>query len=155
MEKQSNKTTKRIAIVVDDEKRNQLIEWSYFNKTLLKPHNIIANDEIALILSGTLTVPVTSLPHGNFGGYRQLATMIGNNEIDLLICMASADKGTNFRTNIIDLVFLATEKNVMVASNEATANVILESLKPEPGAEPMAPGPQSLYPDYVSGNLQR
>ena len=152
MNKQLNKTPKTIAIVVDDEKRNRLIEWSYFNKALLRQHNIVANDEIALILNGTLTVPVTSLPHGNFGGYRQLATMIENNEIDFLICMGSTDKGNNFQTGITDLISLATEHDIMVSSNAATANVILESLdmqQPEPAN---IAGSQSIQYNYSNPN---
>jgi methylglyoxal synthase len=152
MNKQLNKTPRTIAIVVDDEKRNRLIEWSYFNKALLRQHNIVANDEIALMLTGTLTVPVTSLPKGTFGGYRQLATMIENKEIDFLICMGSTDRKNNFQTGITDLIALATEHDIMVSSNAATAKVILESLdmhQPEAGN---IPGKQPVQYDYSNPN---
>ena len=151
MNKQSNKTPKTIAIVVDDEKRNRLIEWSYFNKALLRQHNIIANDEIALILTGTLTVPVTSLPSGTFGGYRQLATMIENKQIDFLICMGSTDRGNNFQTGITDLISLATEHDIMVSSNATTAKVILESLDMQQ-AEPAYAGSQSSQYNFSNPN---
>jgi methylglyoxal synthase len=152
MNKQLNKTPKTIAIVVDDEKRNRLIEWSYFNKALLRQHNIVANDEIALILTGTLTVPVTSLPKGNFGGYRQLATMIENKEIDFLICMGSTEKGNNFQTGITDLLSLATEQNIMVSSNAATAEVILESLDMQQREPANIPGAHSIQYNYSNPN---
>jgi methylglyoxal synthase len=152
MKQQLNRTPKTVAIVVDDEKRNKLIEWSYFNKALLRQHNIVANDEIALILTGTLTVPVTSLPHGTFGGYRQLATMIENKEIDLLICMGSTDKGNNFQTGITDLISLATEHDIMVSSNATTAKVILESLNMQVSEPAYVPGPQSFHQNYSNPN---
>lgn len=145
MKQQLNRIPKTVAIVVDDENRNKLIEWSYFNKALLRQHNIVANDDIALILTGTLTVPVTSLPHGTFGGYRQLATMIENKEIDFLICMGSTDRGNNFQTGITDLIALATEQDIMVASNATTANVILASLDMQDTEPELIAGPQS-YP---------
>ncbi|HTE25578.1 hypothetical protein [Flavitalea sp.] len=152
MNKQLNKTPKTIAIVVDDENRNRLIEWSYFNKALLRQHNIVANDEIALILTGTLTVPVTSLPHGTFGGYRQLATMIENKEIDFLICMGSTERGNNFQTGITDLISLATKHDIMVSSNAATAKVILESLDMQQAEPAYIPGSQSVQYNYSNPN---
>lgn len=152
MNKQLNKTPKTIAIVVDDEKRNNLIEWSYFKKNLLRQHNIVANDEIALILTGTLTVPVTSLPHGTFGGYRQLATMIENKEIDLLICMGATDKGNNYQTGITDLISTATRHDIMVASNAATANVILDSLNMNQADRVFVTDHQPFHPNYSSSN---
>ena len=152
MNKDLNRTPKTIAIVVDDEKRNKLVEWSYFNKALLRQHNIVANDEIALILAGTLTVPVTSLPHGSFGGYRQLATMIENGEIDLLICMGSTDKGNNFQTGITDLISLATEQDIMVSSNAATAKVILESINMQSTEPVYHPGPQAFHHNFSNPN---
>jgi methylglyoxal synthase len=128
MHNQNNNPVKKIAIVVDDSKRNKLVEWSYLNKELLRHHHIIAADETALILSGTLTAPVTSIPRGTQGGYRQLANMLSNQEIDLLICLGSPEKTNNFQTGISDLIALAVEKEIMLACNEATANILLISL---------------------------
>lgn len=152
MKQQLNKTPKTVAIVVDDENRNKLIEWSYFNKGLLRQHNIVANDEIALLLTGTLTVPVTSLPHGNFGGYRQLATMIENKEIDLLICMGSTEKGNNFQTGITDLIALATDHDIMVSSNATTAKVILDYLNLQLVEPALISGPLSCHQNYSNPN---
>jgi methylglyoxal synthase len=117
-----------IAIVVDDDKKHKLIEWSYFNRELLRPHTIIANDEIALILHGTLNAPVQSLPHRNYGGYRELATMLEGGRIDLLICIGTLATSNGFQVCVGDLVAIASANNIMVASNEATADVILRSM---------------------------
>jgi methylglyoxal synthase len=119
---------KRIAIVSYDDNRGNLIEWSYFNREKLRVHHIIANDGVAEVLTGTLTVPVTTLPARTLGGYSQLLKMIGDNEIDILICLGNSLQEKHLLTGISDLCFLATRKGIIVAGNEATADFVIDSL---------------------------
>jgi len=119
---------KRIAIVSYDDNRSNLIEWSYFNREKLRVHYIIANDSTAEVLLGTLTVPVTTLPAQSLGGYSQLLKMIGDDEIDILICIGDSLKEKHLLTGIGDLCAFATRKGIIVASNEATAEFVISSL---------------------------
>ena len=119
---------KRIAIVSYDDNRGNLIEWSYFNREKLRVHHIIANDGIAEVLAGTLTVPVTNLPARTLGGYSQLLKMIADNEIDILICVGNSLHEKHLLTGVGDLCSLATRQGIIVAGNEATADFVINSL---------------------------
>ena len=74
--------TKRIAIAATDNKRADLIEWSYFNKDLLVQHLLTAVGETGLVLEGTLNISVNKLFTADTGGYQQLAGLIENGKIE-------------------------------------------------------------------------
>ena len=52
---------KRIAIVATDNKRADLIEWSYFNKDILTQHQLTAVGETGIVLEGTLNITIHKL----------------------------------------------------------------------------------------------
>ena len=82
------KAAKRIAIVADDNKRTELIEWSYFNKEILEQHELTAISETAEVLEGTLKSPVKKLFTRDTGGYEELAELMEANKIDILFFFA-------------------------------------------------------------------
>ena len=61
-------TVKRVAFVASIDKTKDLIEWSYYNKTILAAHEIIATGQIAYLLEGTIHQPVTRLANDGEGG---------------------------------------------------------------------------------------
>jgi methylglyoxal synthase len=46
---------KRIAIVADDARKNDLIEWSFHHREVLKRHQLIAAAYTADVLEGTVS----------------------------------------------------------------------------------------------------
>jgi methylglyoxal synthase len=118
--------TKNIAVVVYDNNRSNLIEWTYFNRENLRWHRIIANDATAAIVGGTLNIPVVALPEDRFGSYNQISEMIGNGSVDMLICIGDP---TNTNTGIEALIRLATINQVIVASSQSTANFLLSLIQ--------------------------
>ena len=80
----NSSTIKRIAVVASADKRKELIEWAYDNKQMLAGHALIATSFAADILEGTVNTTVLKLSADNLGGYNQLATMMQNNEVDVI-----------------------------------------------------------------------
>ena len=76
---------KRIAFVANDNNRKSLIEWSYYNQEILKNHELIATGVMADILEGTVGVPVTKLQNSASAANHQLAAMIADQQIDILL----------------------------------------------------------------------
>jgi methylglyoxal synthase len=118
---------KRIAIVVDESKRTNLIEWSYFNKEILSQHQIIAYESTGRLLKGTLDKHINILPGTDGDGNQQLAQMIMNENIDILILLNDAGKVKN-GLGMSDLLGIAREKNIIVACNQATSDMVITSL---------------------------
>lgn len=120
-------TTKRIAFVVHADKKNELIEWSYFNKSLLAQHEIIASGEAANILEGTLNTPVQTYITGPYNGYQDLGELIAEGNIDALILFGHVDETQLQANGIKALIETALDANVIIALNTVTADFILQS----------------------------
>ena len=125
----TSKKIKKIAIVVDDNKRTDLIEWSYFNKDILCQHEIIANEITADLLKGTLNIPITTLLTGTADGHRELANLLERKAIEILIFFGNPAKADIHQTGISDLLVLAGDQNILTACNRITADLIIGSLE--------------------------
>jgi methylglyoxal synthase len=117
---------KHIAIIALDSKKTELIEWSYFNKSLLIPHQVLALGISANILEGTLNKKVATSETGRLSEYRELCNLISNEKIDAVIIFGEAEEILEGKD--ISLVLeAAIEHNVVVATNRATADFIIHS----------------------------
>jgi len=129
MNKQINTpAAKRIAVVAGNNKRKDLVEWSYFNNDILNQHRLTAIDETADVLEGTLNGPVNRLFTRDTGGYQQLATLIENGKIDILFFFADPSMNNDKDTDLKKVLLVAAKKNIMVACNEATTELVMTSV---------------------------
>ena len=127
MNKRIMKPSKNIAFVVNESKKSELIEWSYFNKELLLPHEIIATGAAGNILEGTLNKKINKLLSGPLGGYGQLAEMVTDGKIDAVIFFGTSGEA-QARTNELDnLIETALLNNIIVAGNRTSADFVLTS----------------------------
>ena len=118
---------KKIAIVVDESKRTSLIEWSYFNREILSQHQIISNETTAGLLKGTLNKQIYTLAGTDGDGNRELAQMMMKGSVDILILLIDGGK-SKIGFGMIDLLAIAREKNIIMACNQATADLVVTSL---------------------------
>jgi methylglyoxal synthase len=119
--------TKRIAIAATDNKRADLIEWSYFNKDILTKHQLTAIGETGIVLEGTLNITVNKLFTADTGGYQQLASLIENGNIDMLFFFAEPDSSIEKDLDLKNLLVVAAKHNVIVASNKVTTEMVMAS----------------------------
>jgi len=120
---------KRIAIVAYDNNQKHLIEWSFFNRHVLQQQALTALGADARLLQGTLGIHVTALPAPEVSGYQELAKLIREEKIDVMIFMGDASDLNSSDTGIKELLHLAIEHNITIAANSITAGIILESLR--------------------------
>ena len=123
MDARTMKKTKTIAFIVSENKKSELIEWSYFNRDILSKHEIIAMGAAIQILEGTLNRRVNKLISGPFGGLKMMSDLISEGKIDTLIFFSSADSQRDFET----LLQSATQNNILTAFNKSTADFIVNS----------------------------
>jgi methylglyoxal synthase len=122
------KTQKRIVIVADNNKKTDLIQWSYQHRPVLQPHYIIATGPSADLLQGTLNTPVTKLPCISLGGYHELSQMIEEKSVDIIFFFGELREEHAYDTGIEALLPAASEQEIVVACNQATADVIVSAL---------------------------
>lgn len=124
----NDRAAKRIAVVAGNNKRTDLIEWSYFNKHILEQHELTAISETADILEGTMNIPVNKLFTRDTGGYQQLADLIEKDKIDILFFFAEPDVAKEKDTDLKKLLVVAANKNIIVACNEVMRNLVMTSV---------------------------
>jgi methylglyoxal synthase len=120
------KKIKNIAIITFDSKKTDLIEWSYFNKNILINHTVTAIGSAENILEGTLNKNINYIQPGSFGGYRQLAQLIGENKIDAVIVFGEAVEIAGNK-NLRAVLEMALQHNILVALNRTTADFVVHS----------------------------
>jgi methylglyoxal synthase len=122
------KNIKRVAIVAYADTRKDLIEWSYSNKNVLKNHIIISTARTASILEGTLNTPVLNLDHGKTGGYQQIRELLEEGKIDIIMFFGNPNKAVIKDSWFEELIKVAINKDVVVAYNQATIDMLLTSI---------------------------
>ena len=131
---------KRIAFVANDNNRKSLIEWSYYNQEILKNHELIATGVMADILEGTVGVPVTKLQNSASAANHQLAAMIADQQIDILLFFWDPVQPLQLENGVRTLHDMAITSNIIIACNLATADFVLSSvLMDKPHSVPVLP----------------
>jgi len=120
--------TIHIAIVATDNRRAELIEWSYFNKDTLAQHELTATGETAIVLEGTLNTAINKLFTADTGGYQQMAGLIENGKIDVLFFFAEPASSVEKDLDLKNLLVAAAKHNVIVASNKVTTDMVMASV---------------------------
>ncbi len=144
------KAAKRIAIVADDNKRTELIEWSYFNKEILEQHELTAISETVEVLEGTLNVPVKKLFTRNTGGYEQLAGLIETHKIDILFFFAEPDMEKEKDNDLKKLLVLAAKHNILIACNEITTELLMGTVLKKETVDAATRGYRGLIKQTIS-----
>src|SRR5580765_2042906 len=120
------KKIKNIAIIAFDNKKTDLIEWSYFNKELLLPHKLFALGFAVNILEGTLNKRINKGEEIKLGGHRDLCKLIADDKIDAVIIFGEANEIFDSK-DVKNVLETAIEHNIIAATNKTTADFILHS----------------------------
>lgn len=118
---------KRVAVLAEDQFKTDLINWSYFNRRALAQHELYSSGSTADILQGTLNTHVNRVFTGPFGTNNELANMLRQGKIDILIILFNNNELENTSESLKDLQRVAETAGVIVASNHSTASFVLNS----------------------------
>jgi len=121
------KSSKRVALVAHDKRKDELLQWAKKNKEQLARHHLVATGTTGKVIEKELELPVEKLITGPLGGDQQLGAMIAKGEMDLVIFFWDPLEAQPHDSDVKALIRLAVAWNIIIACNTTTADFIMSS----------------------------
>ena len=121
----------QIAIIADDHKKELMTQFCIAYCGILSKHDLCATGTTGKMISEATGLSVECLMAGTVGGEEQIISRIEYDEIDLLLFFRNtAPVAENqFARNVDNqLLLLCDKKNIPLATNIATAEVLIMAL---------------------------
>lgn len=117
-----------IALVAHDNKKKLMENLCIAYRHILMKHNLYATGTTGRLVEAAANLPVHKYLAGPLGGEQQLGNQVANNDIDLVIFLRDPVSANHYEPDINSLLRLCDLHNIPLASNLATAEVLLLAL---------------------------
>ena len=118
-----------IALIAHDAKKELMAQFCIAYCGILSKHNLVATGSTAKIVSEATGLEIVSFLSGSQGGSQQIASRIGCDEIDLLLLFRDPLNPRSDEPDDRALLRLCDVHNIPVATNIATAEVLIHGLE--------------------------
>ncbi len=119
----------QIAIIAHDTKKELMTQFCIAYCGILSKHNLCATSITAKYISEATGLEIERLMTGDHGGEQQIASRIAYDEIDVLLNFRGTNPDSIYDNGGLDLINMCDRHNVPVATNIATAEVIITALE--------------------------
>ena len=118
----------KIALIAHDKKKNDMIKLAIKHKDVLALHELYATGTTGTLIMGETGLSIHRMKSGPLGGDQQIGAMLANGELNLIIFLRDPLTAQPHEPDVSALLRLCDVHNVPVATNIATAEVIIMAL---------------------------
>ncbi|MBQ8849674.1 MAG: methylglyoxal synthase [Clostridia bacterium] len=118
-----------IAIIAHDTKKELMAQFCIAYCGILSKHNLCATATTAKYISEATGLQIDKLMSGKQGGEQQVASRIAYNEIDILLNFRDTRSNATTTMEEMELLRMCDLYNIPVATNIATAEVVITALE--------------------------
>lgn len=117
-----------IAIVADDTKKELMTQFCIAYCGILSKHSLCATGISGNLITEATGLQVERLLSGEHGGAQQIASRVAYDEIDMLLFFRSTSPNSVYDEVDLNLLRLCDIHNVPVATNIATAEILVRAI---------------------------
>ncbi len=117
-----------IAIIANDKKKELITEFCIAYCGILAKHRICATGITGKYISEATGLPIECLLAGSHGGAEQIAAKIAYGEVDVMILLRDTTNDFEYAESEPSIVKLCDKYTIPVATNIATAEVLVLAL---------------------------
>ena len=118
-----------IALVAHDAKKELMVQFCIAYRSILASHRLIATGTTGRLVSEATGLEVQRFMPGEHGGDQQIAARIACDEVDMLLFFRDPITAKPGEPNEMNLLRLCDVHNIPVATNIATAEVLIHGLE--------------------------
>jgi len=118
----------KIALIAHDAKKKLMQNFCIAYRGILSKNELYATGTTGRLVEEVTNLNIHKQLAGHLGGAQQLGAQIENNEIDLVIFLRDPLTPKSHEPNIGDLCRLCDMHNIPIATNLASAELLLKSL---------------------------
>lgn len=118
-----------IGLIAHDAKKTLMQNFCIAYEGILKKHTLYATGTTGRLISEVTTLNINNFLPGHLGGEQQLCSLIEQNEMDLLIFLQDPANPKSHEPDIHKAVKLCDRLNIPVATNLATAEILVLALE--------------------------
>ena len=118
---------KRVALIAHDSKKAEIVEWSLKNKDVLEKYELCGTGTTAKRISEATGLTVKGYLSGPLGGDQQIGALVAEGKIDFVLFLCDPLTAQPHDPDVKALLRIANVYNVAIATNVATADLIISS----------------------------
>ena len=118
----------RIALIAHDAKKKLMQNFCIAYRGILSRHKLFATATTGRLIEEVTNLNIHKHLAGHLGGMQQIGAQIEQNEIDLLIFLRDPLNPKRHEPDVNDVVKLCDMHNIPMATNLATAELLIKSL---------------------------
>lgn len=118
----------RIALVAHDKKKPAMVEFVRRFRAVLERCRLMATGTTGKVVSEATGLPVERMLSGPYGGDQQIGARVAAGEVDAVIFLRDPLTAQPHEPDITALLRVCDVHNVPLATNEATAALVLEAI---------------------------
>jgi methylglyoxal synthase len=117
-----------IGLIAHDNKKKLMENLCIAYRHILVKHTLFATGTTGRLVEEAANIPVHKYLAGPLGGEQQLGSQVASNDIDLVIFLRDPVAQKSYEPNINSILRLCDIHNIPLASNLATAEILLLAL---------------------------
>jgi methylglyoxal synthase len=120
-----------LAVIAHDHKKADLVAWATFNRETLARFRLLATRHTARLMQDKVGLTVECLLSGPEGGDAQIAALVATGEVDACYFFVDPLSAQPHDPDIRALLRVCNVHNVPLATNLATADLVMAALADE------------------------